>query len=120
MTPLLRFDNLQAIFHHSIAHWPDHRTPRPNTRYTLQDAALGAFGLFLTQAPSFLASQRRLGRVPAGCGYCCGTSPHPSERDQSAGDHHSKLVFKTPSTPLALPLSTLCPSTIRSSTHARF
>src|SRR5262249_32177548 len=21
------------------------------------------------------------GRVPAGCGYCCGTSPHPAERD---------------------------------------
>jgi len=61
-----------------------------------------------------------IGGVPAGCGYCCGTSPHPAERDQSAGAHHSKPVFKTPSTPLDLHLSTRCPSTIRSSTHASF
>src|SRR5437588_10986863 len=44
------------------------------------------------------------GRVPAGCGYCFGTSPNPSERGQSAGNHHSKLVFKTPSTPRGLHL----------------
>jgi len=62
----------------------------------------------------------KTGRVPAGCGYCFGTSPNPSERDQSAGDHHSKPVFKTPSTPLDLQLSTLSPSIIRSSTHAGF
>ena len=35
MTHLLRFDDLQAIFHHSIAHLPDHRKPSPNTRYTI-------------------------------------------------------------------------------------
>ena len=29
---------------------------------------------------------KREGRVPAGCGYCFGTSPNPSERDQSADD----------------------------------
>jgi hypothetical protein len=52
------------------------------------------------------------GRVPAGYGYCFGTSPNPSERGQSAGDHHSKPVFKTPSTPLDLHLNTLSPSTI--------
>src|SRR2546425_6929696 len=28
------------------------------------------------------------GRVPAGCGYCFGTSPNPSERGQSAGPQH--------------------------------
>ena len=60
MTHLLRFDNLQAIFHRSIAHLPDHRKPSPNTRYTIQDAALGAFGIFFTQSPSFLEYQRRL------------------------------------------------------------
>ena len=60
MTHLLRFDDLQAIFHHSIAHLPDHRKPSPNTRYTIQDAALGAFGIFFTQSPSFLEYQRRL------------------------------------------------------------
>ena len=60
MTHLLRFDDLQAIFHHSIAHLPDHRKPSPNTRYTIQDAVLGAFGIFFTQSPSFLEYQRRL------------------------------------------------------------
>src|SRR5215467_4460971 len=60
MTHLLRFDDLQAILHHSIAHLPDYRKPSPNTRYTIQDAALGAFGLFFTQSPSFLEYQRRL------------------------------------------------------------
>jgi hypothetical protein len=60
MKPLLRFDDLQAILHQRIAHVPDHRKPSPNTRYTMQDAVLGAFGLFFTQSPSFLEYQRRL------------------------------------------------------------
>lgn len=60
MTHLLRFDDLQAIFHQRIAHLPDHRKPSPNTRYTIQDAVLGAFGIFFTQSPSFLEYQRRL------------------------------------------------------------
>ena len=60
MTHLLHFDDLQAILHHSIAHLPDHRQPSPNTRDTIQDAVLGACGLFLTPSPSFLEYQRRL------------------------------------------------------------
>src|SRR4029434_6548054 len=60
MTHLFRFDDLQAIFHHSLAHLPDHRKPSPNTRYTIQDAVLGAFGIFFTQSPSFLEYPRRL------------------------------------------------------------
>jgi hypothetical protein len=60
MTHLLHFDDLQAILHHSIAHLPDHRKPSPNTRSTIQDAVLGAFGSFFTPSPSFLESQRRL------------------------------------------------------------
>jgi hypothetical protein len=60
MTNLLRFDDLQALFHHRIAHLPDHRKSSPNTRYTIQDAVLGAFGIFFTQSPSFLEYQRRL------------------------------------------------------------
>src|SRR5262245_446194 len=60
MRHLLRFDDLQAIFHRSIAHLPDQRKPSPNTRYTIQDAVRGAFGIFFTQSPSFLEYQRRL------------------------------------------------------------
>ena len=59
MHPLC-FDDLQAILHQGIEHLPDHRKPSPNTRYTIQDAVLGAFGIFFTQSPSFLEYQRRL------------------------------------------------------------
>ena len=60
MTNHLRFDDLQAILHQCIDHLPDYRQPSPNTRYTVQDAVLGAFGIFFTQSPSFLEYQRRL------------------------------------------------------------
>ena len=60
MTNPLRFDDLKAILHRCSAHLPDHRKYSPNTRYTMQDAALGAFGIFFTQSPSFLEYQRRL------------------------------------------------------------
>ena len=79
--------------------------------------ALGlvAYGLFcLSQAPT------AAGRVPVECGYCFGTSPKPSERGQSAGHHHSKPIFKTLSMSLGLYLSTLSPSTPRSSTGILF
>ena len=60
MTNLLSFDDLKTILSQCSAHLPDHRHHSPNTRYTMQDAALGAFGLFFTQSPSFLEYQRRL------------------------------------------------------------
>ena len=60
MTNPLSFDELQAILHRRIDPLPDHRKPSPNTRYTIQDAVLGAFGIFFTQSPSFLEYQRRL------------------------------------------------------------
>ena len=60
MTPPLNFDDLQAILYQHIAPLPDHRKPSPNTRYTIQNAVLGAFGIFFTQSPSFLEYQRRL------------------------------------------------------------
>jgi hypothetical protein len=53
MTNPLSFDDLQAILHQHIAPLPDHRKPSPNTRYTIQNAVLGAFGIFFTQSPSF-------------------------------------------------------------------
>jgi hypothetical protein len=60
MTHPLGFDVLKGILHSQIAHLPDHRNKGPNTRYAIQDAALGAFGIFFTQSVSFLEYQRRL------------------------------------------------------------
>jgi hypothetical protein len=60
MTTALSFDTLKGILGRRIANLPDHRKASPNTRYAIHDAALGAFGIFFTQSPSFLEYQRRL------------------------------------------------------------
>jgi hypothetical protein len=60
MSTPLGFDVLKGILHQRTAQLPDHRQEGPNTRYAIQDAALGAFGIFFTQSPSFLEYQRRL------------------------------------------------------------
>ena len=59
MTDLLEFDNLVTRFHHQLERLPDHRTGK-NTSYSIKDAALGAFSVFFTQSPSFLAHQRAM------------------------------------------------------------
>ena len=56
----LSLDHLQAILPQHTTGLPDVRKPSPNTRYTVQNAALGAFGIFFMQAPSFLEYQRQL------------------------------------------------------------
>jgi hypothetical protein len=60
MTDPLSFDHLQAILRQNAAGLPDFRKPSPNTRYEIPNVALGAFGIFFTQSPSFLEYQRRL------------------------------------------------------------
>jgi len=60
MTNPLSFDALQGIMHRHIAPLPDHRKKGPNTHSRIQDAALGAFGIFFTQSPSFLDYPRPL------------------------------------------------------------
>ena len=59
MTNPLCFDDLRAMLQQRVDQLPDCRTGR-NTPYRLQDAALGAFGIFLTPSPSFVEYQRRL------------------------------------------------------------
>ena len=60
MTNPLICEDLQEILHRHTKALPDSRNKGPNTRYRLHDAALGAFGICLTQSPSFLDYQRRL------------------------------------------------------------
>jgi hypothetical protein len=60
VTNLLRFDDLQAVLRQGSDRLPDHRKPSPNTRDTIPDAVLSAFGIFFTQSPSVVEYQRRL------------------------------------------------------------
>jgi hypothetical protein len=55
----LGFDMLVAALHRLLDRLPDTRRGK-NTQYTITDAALGAFAVFFTQAPSFLAHQQTL------------------------------------------------------------
>ena len=69
MTELIDFDKLMTRFQERLEILPDHRTGK-NIRYSIKDAALGAFSVFFTQSPSFLAHQRAMemskGRSNAG------------------------------------------------------
>lgn len=51
-------DMLQATFDEL----PDYRTGK-NIQYEISDAAIGAFAVFFTQSPSFLAHQRDMQRL---------------------------------------------------------
>jgi hypothetical protein len=60
MTRPLSFDHLQTILRQHTAGLPDVRQLSPHTRYTIQNAALGAFSIFFMQSPSFLEYQYQL------------------------------------------------------------
>ena len=52
----LSFDSMVKYFRSTMAGFPDKRTGS-NSYYSIEDAALGAFSVFFTQSPSFLAFQ---------------------------------------------------------------
>jgi hypothetical protein len=55
----LKFDALVQAFHMVLDQLPDARRGK-NIQYAIKDAALGAFAVFFTQSPSFLAHQQTL------------------------------------------------------------
>ena len=59
MTNPLGFDALVHAFHAVLDRLPDTRRGK-NIQYAIKDAALGAFAVFFTQSPSFLAHQQSL------------------------------------------------------------
>ena len=59
MADLLSFDGLVQIIHDVLDQLPDVRRGK-NLTYAIKDAALGAFAVFFTQSPSFLAHQQTL------------------------------------------------------------
>ena len=62
MSETLAFDDLVGEFHRVLDGLPDYRTGQ-NTTYSIKDAALGAFSVFFTQSPSFLAHQKAMKRA---------------------------------------------------------
>lgn len=59
MSTALTFNSCVQHLHAQLDRLPDHRRGT-NTSYAIKDAALGAFAVFFTQSPSFLAHQRRM------------------------------------------------------------
>lgn len=57
--PVYTFDTMIASLRQAMEKFPDGRTGK-NTQYDIMDAASGAFSVFFTQCPSFLAHQRLL------------------------------------------------------------
>jgi hypothetical protein len=55
----LGFDRLVQALHRVLDQLPDTRRGK-NISYAVKDAALGAFAVFFTQSPSFLAHQQAL------------------------------------------------------------
>lgn len=56
---ILKFDGLVQAIRNTFSQLPDHRTGI-NTKYSIEDAALSAFGVFFMQSPSFLEYQKRI------------------------------------------------------------
>jgi hypothetical protein len=61
MAKPLSFGQLLTIMLAAFTQLPDKRTGK-NSQYAMSDAALGAFSVFFTQSPSFLAHQRHMQR----------------------------------------------------------
>src|SRR5919199_6680459 len=59
MINALRFDALVQAFHAVLDRLPDRRRGK-HIQFAIKDAALGAFAVFFTQSPSFLAHQQTL------------------------------------------------------------
>lgn len=57
----LSFKQMVDVLQNTFDALPDHRRGK-NVQYAISDAAIGAFSVFFTQAPSFLAHQRDMQR----------------------------------------------------------
>lgn len=56
---MFTFNQMIGSLREAIQTFPDKRTGK-NSTYTMEDAALGAFSVFFTQCPSFLAHQKAM------------------------------------------------------------
>lgn len=58
MSSSLGFDWFIQAIHQNFSDLPDFRSASPRLKYSIKDAALGAFSMFFSQSPSFLSYQR--------------------------------------------------------------
>ena len=56
----LNYDKFVSRLHRVFDNLPDYRLPSPNSRYSIKNAALGAFAMFFSQSPSFLSYQQAM------------------------------------------------------------
>jgi hypothetical protein len=56
----LAFDGFVGKIHQVFEELPDFRLPSPALKYSIKDAALGAFSMFFSQSPSFLSYQQAM------------------------------------------------------------
>jgi hypothetical protein len=54
------FDQFVSDIQQVFADLADYRRHSPNQRYSIKDAAMGAFAMFFSQCPSFLACQQEM------------------------------------------------------------
>ena len=57
--PFLTFDQMITSLRETIQNFPDKRRGK-NSFYSMEDVGLGAFSVFFTQCPSFLAHQKAM------------------------------------------------------------
>jgi len=60
MSESIGFDWFVSKIHLVFEELPDFRLPSPALKYTIKDAALGAFSMFFSQSPSFLSYLRAM------------------------------------------------------------
>ena len=77
----LTLKQVMGVLNSTFRRLPEQRRGQ-NSQYTMQDAALSAFGVFFTQSPSFLAYQRAMQRgkgttMPRGCSGSSGFPAMP-------------------------------------------
>ena len=56
----LNFNKFVSVMHDLFGGLPDYRESSPNLKYSIKDAALGAFSMFFSQSPSFLSWQQTM------------------------------------------------------------
>ena len=108
---IITFDQMIKSFREAIQDFPDNRTGK-NSFYSMEDAALGAFSVFFTQCPSFLAHQKAMeeSRGKSNAQTLFGIEKIPT-------DNHIRTLLDTPLPELVFPVFERCREALIDSGH---